>query len=89
MSGFEGQSGWYGLTPTKARYWHRYRTDCECRSIEDIVTNHLGAFEVQDKGSWWRITGPGLREGWTGELYEAISGNVGAADRSPERQWRY
>jgi hypothetical protein len=91
MSGFEGKSGWYGLTPTKAAYWHRYR-ECGCRGLDDIVNAHLvdDGFTVQDHRTWVRVTGPGLVDGWVSDLYLAISGAPPErARRDPAQQWSY
>ena len=92
MSGFEGKSGWYGLTSTKAEYWHRYRGGDGCRSLEDILHAHVWdeGFTVQEKGAWARITGPGLVDGWVSDLYLAISGAPQErARREPNQRWTY
>ena len=87
MSGFVGKTGWYDLTETKALYWHRNRAD-SCKSLADVVQAHVvdGGFKVQQKGTWVRITGPGLVDGWTDFLFLAISG-VLSAEAFPRRQW--
>lgn len=95
MSGFEGKTGWYGLTATKAEYWHRYRDypalpRCGCRSLEDIIHAHVwdAGFTVEEHSAWARITGPGLVDGWTDLLYLAISGSSPEiAVRTPNRHW--
>lgn len=97
MSGFEGKSGWYGLTPTKAGYWHRYRgypaaPACGCRSLHDIVNAHLldDGFTIEDRRTWVRVTGPGLVDGWSADLYLAISGEPPEHGRRlPEQRWKY
>jgi hypothetical protein len=91
MSGFRGHSGWYDLTMPKALYWHQYRAD-GCRSLDDIINAHVWdeGFTVEDHPTWVRVTGPGLVDGWTSDLYLAISGaSPERADRSPERRWKH
>lgn len=92
MSGFEGRTGWYGLTGTKFKYWHRYNTTCGATDWDDEIQRHLldNGFTVEDNGSWLRVTGPGLVDGWTADLYLAVSGaDPARADRSEERRWRH
>lgn len=93
MSGFEQQTGWYALTPTKAEYWHRgqaYNGGCACGPTADFVEVHLipAGFTVERKSTWYRVTGPGLVDGWTDQLYAALSGNVGRERPSYVRQWK-
>ena len=82
MSGFE-RSGVFGLTATKAKYWHgvgqHYGSGCPRRGdLAHIVADHLlpaGFVVVKDgRGSYVELTGPGLDEEKTGALYTAISG---------------
>ena len=87
MSGFVGKTGQYDLTATRALYWHRNRSD-SCKSLWDVVEAHVvdGGFTVKRRGNWARITGPGLVDGWTDFLFQAISG-VLSAESFPRRQW--
>lgn len=77
MSGFVGRvgekTGEYDLTATKALYWHRRRS-C-CTSAEQIIDRHVRPdFAVEHRGNVWRITGQGLDQGYTDDLYAAVSG---------------
>lgn len=75
VSGFVGQA--YDLTATKALYWHRTRGACGCQTLSQIVGAHLGAFRVVVWGRHHvRLTGPGLRDGSTDVLFQAVSGRV-------------
>lgn len=74
MSGI-GLGGHFELTRTRAKYWHRGR-DCGCASLEAIAAQHLGdfAWTAGQGGNWLDVTGPGLGEGSTSPLFEAVSG---------------
>lgn len=76
MSGFD-RPGTYSLTRTKAEYWHRHRTECACRSLEEIVAEHLGAFTVRHRGNYVEVSGPGLDRRSIEALYLAVSGSAG------------
>jgi hypothetical protein len=97
MSGFEDRSGVYGLTPTKAMYWHRARIGENCCGgrLGDIVEVHCqpAGFTVVKWGKgrgWCTLIGPGLENGWTADLWQAISGAPDERlSRDPARQWRY
>jgi len=94
MSGFDRASESYGLTRTKAAYWHRARgarKECSCKNAGDIVDTHVvgSGFDAECLGNWWRVTGPGISDGWTADLYVAISGHAGSENRDPERRWKF
>lgn len=99
VSGFIERTGLYELTATKAKSWHagwRYvEGGCPhgCADVDDVIDNHVrGRWEVEDGHSrnFWRITGPGLSEGFTADLWLAISGAPEErADRSEDRRWRF
>jgi hypothetical protein len=73
MSGFT-QNGTYQLTPTKALYWHRSRTDCPCTTVEQIVRTHLIPTGFTVVGPHTALTGPGIDTRNDTPLYEAVSG---------------
>lgn len=95
MSGFDRKSKSFFLTATKVAYWHRSRgarreCDQRCRTAAGMVVAHLDEFRVMAVGpNAWRVWGPGIEQGWTDELYEAVSGNPPQSRRSPSRRWRF
>lgn len=84
MSGFTsarryGRGQVFELTSTKAAYWHRYcdRDDCQGDDIHAIVDAHVipaGFTVVRDGGNYIALDGPGIAEGATDALYDAVSG---------------
>lgn len=80
MSGFERKNrGVFGLTWTKARYWHSYRTDgCPCDDLDDYYARHIepAGFQRLDSPSpaLLRVSGPGLDQHNDSHLWESMTG---------------
>lgn len=66
----------YQLTGSKMTHWHRHRADCSCGSVTDIIAIHLEPAGFRVVGPYNEISGPGLADGITDRLYEAVSGMV-------------
>jgi hypothetical protein len=78
VSGFDGVSDHFGLTPTKARFWHRHsEADCHGGIAEDLRS--VGLTVIEHK-TWWEVFGPGvdgdkgLHGGGAGPIWTALSG---------------
>ena len=86
MSGLR-QDGRFGLTWSRARHWHRGR-GCSCSGLLDVATEHLAAagFVWEDFGGWLLVEGPGLVDGDTRLLFEAVSGRAGHVFRPSARR---
>jgi hypothetical protein len=87
MSGFDVRYyPAYSLTVTYMRWLHREYlktwAGCwrGCDSSEDGVLRHLKEagfqVEVAPPGSFWLVQGPGIVEGSTDQLFEALRGSV-------------
>ena len=81
MSGFH-RNGWFDLTAKKAEYWHSRCPDDhgQVLDLEELWKVHLepAGFVRHDAPSryMFRLTGPGIAEGSTDPLYNALtSGN--------------
>lgn len=79
MSGFN--RGHFELTATKASYWHGCRKsnrDCHhSRGFWEIVDAHAvpaGFTVVTRRSAFVVLSGPGISEGKTRELFAALSG---------------
>jgi hypothetical protein len=76
VSGFDCGRGRYSLTATKADYWHG---DCACgaSTLAQIVAQHAvpAGFSVVRRGTAHAVlSGPGLAQESTEELYAAVTG---------------
>lgn len=77
VSGFA--AGLFGLTTTKALYWHRFAADeCGCVDLSGVVARHVvpAGFRVVRWTPGSRaayLSGPGISSGSTDELYRAVS----------------
>lgn len=84
MSGWN-KDGSYDLTHTVAMRWHRRHDACRIHegSVGDPIEMHLRAsgLQVVGHGSFWRVTGGSLLEGWPDDLWTALSGRP--AERRP------
>lgn len=73
MSGFVA-GGVFELTATKAESWHG-RAGC-CRNAWEMVDHHVRPAGFVAKpgrgGRFWRVTGPGLVDGSTDQLFAAL-----------------
>jgi hypothetical protein len=79
VSGFSAtRPGVFDLTHTKAVYWHRSQPECACDDLDAIYATHLepAGFQRQPAPSpaLLRLTGPGIAQGHSTRVYEAISG---------------
>jgi hypothetical protein len=95
MGGFLGESGIYSLTWTQAMRWHRFREDA-CESLGDVVKEHVepaGFTATKGRRGSERfvlVSGPGLAEGYSSELWLAVSGaDPGKAKKLLERWYRW
>jgi hypothetical protein len=71
MSGFM-PSGTFQLTTKKMQYWHD-GGNCPSKASCDIIAVHVLPAGFRVVGPYCELSGPGLAEGRTDELYEAIS----------------
>jgi len=78
VSGFDGERDHFGLTPTKARYWHRHPVaECHGGIAEDL---RAAGLTVVEHKTWWEVFGPGvdgekgLYGGGAGVIWTALSG---------------
>jgi len=88
MSGWNRQTGHYEVLLSAMRRWHAgghaYTAHCWCASkggySEKTLVEHLRerGFDVEDdEGNVVLRGGPGIEEGSTDALYEAVSGRRG------------
>jgi hypothetical protein len=72
MSGFRPGHDTYQLTSGKAIYWHR-RCNCGAMTFDEIFGAHaiMAGFDIV--GPYSEVAGPGLAEGNTDPLYQAIA----------------
>jgi len=85
VSGFRrrGEDWSFELTATKLRYWHRHM-DC-AGPRADL---ERAGFVIDDRGNWWVLTGPGIAEGTTGKVWEALSGRPSGPEGGYGDPWR-
>jgi hypothetical protein len=92
MSGFTSD-GWYDLTATKVARWHSGRGRCEhgCREFDDVFRRHLepAGFirRPHRNASVMTVTGPGVLEGSSTPLYEALSGRASRYGSDSPAPW--
>lgn len=76
MSGLR-RDGRFELTLTRAGFWHRGR-ECACVSLGDVGREHLDPagfrWQIGRGGNFLLVDGPGLAEGRTDALFQAVSG---------------
>ena len=93
MSGSDTEPGQFTLTATKCQQWHwpKQRQGCKCgATLRGVFHRHLepAGFEcLAVFRQWMVLRGPGLTEGNTRYLYEALSGKRGSDTAIPQHYY--